>query len=55
MSKALAATNISLSTFVGFIDDSAQAAQSVPLLGFAEAGSGGYNGRDPTLVWSQPP
>ena len=42
VSKALAATNISLSTFVGFIDDSAQAVQSVPLLGFAEAGSGGY-------------
>jgi phage repressor protein C with HTH and peptisase S24 domain len=42
VSKALAATNISLSTLVGFIDDAARSVQSVPLLGFAEAGSGDY-------------
>src|ERR1700731_5362483 len=42
LSKALAATNSGLSTFVQFIDDSARSVQSVPLLGFAEAGSGGY-------------
>jgi phage repressor protein C with HTH and peptisase S24 domain len=42
VSKALAAANISLHTFIGFIDDSARAVQSVPLLGFAEAGAGGY-------------
>ena len=41
VSKALAATNISLGTFIGFIEDTAQTVQSVPLLGFAEAGSGG--------------
>jgi phage repressor protein C with HTH and peptisase S24 domain len=42
VSKALAATNISLGTFVGFIEDTAPPVQSVPLLGFSEAGSGGY-------------
>jgi phage repressor protein C with HTH and peptisase S24 domain len=42
LSKALAATNSGLGTFVQFIDDSARSVQSVPLLGFAEAGSGGY-------------
>jgi phage repressor protein C with HTH and peptisase S24 domain len=42
LSKALAATNSGLGTFVQFIDDSARNVQSVPLLGFAEAGSGGY-------------
>lgn len=41
VSKALAATNISLGTFVGFIEDAAQPVQLVPLLGFAEASSGG--------------
>ncbi|MDB5514085.1 MAG: putative phage repressor, partial [Tardiphaga sp.] len=40
VSKALAATGSGLSSFVQFIDDSARSVQSVPLLGFAEAGSG---------------
>ena len=42
LSKALAATNVGIDTFVQFIDDSTRAVQSVPLLGFAEAGAGGY-------------
>jgi phage repressor protein C with HTH and peptisase S24 domain len=42
VSKALAAANVGIDTFVQLIDDTARAAQSVPLLGFAEAGSGGY-------------
>jgi phage repressor protein C with HTH and peptisase S24 domain len=42
VSKALAATNSSIDTFVQLIGDSARAVQSVPLLGFAQAGSGGY-------------
>jgi phage repressor protein C with HTH and peptisase S24 domain len=42
VAKALAATNSSIDTFVQLIGDSARAVQSVPLLGFAQAGSGGY-------------
>jgi phage repressor protein C with HTH and peptisase S24 domain len=42
VSKALAATNIGFATFVQLIDDTARAMQSVPLLGFAQAGAGGY-------------
>ena len=42
VSKALAATNSSIDTFVQLIGDSARGAQSVPLLGLAQAGSGGY-------------
>src|ERR1700716_2275843 len=42
VSKALAATNSSIDTFVQLIGDSARTVQSVPLLGFAEAGTGGY-------------
>jgi phage repressor protein C with HTH and peptisase S24 domain len=42
VAKALAATGISVETFVQFIETSARTVQSVPLLGFAEAGSGGY-------------
>jgi phage repressor protein C with HTH and peptisase S24 domain len=42
VSKALAATNSSIDTFVQLIGDSARTVQSVPLLGFAQAGSGGY-------------
>jgi phage repressor protein C with HTH and peptisase S24 domain len=42
VAKALAATNSSIDTFVQLIGDSARTAQSVPLLGFAQAGSGGY-------------
>src|SRR6202022_906771 len=40
--KALAATNSSIDTFVQLIGDSARTVQSVPLLGFAQAGAGGY-------------
>lgn len=42
LSKALAATGSGLSTFVQFIDEGARGTPSVPLLGFAEAGAGGY-------------
>jgi phage repressor protein C with HTH and peptisase S24 domain len=42
VSKALAATNSSIDTFVQLIGDGARGSQSVPLLGFAQAGSGGY-------------
>ena len=42
VAKALAATSTSVDTFVQFIEDSVRTVQSVPLLGFAEAGTGGY-------------
>src|SRR5258707_8261463 len=42
VSKALAATNSSIDTFVQLIGDSARTIQSVPLLGFAQAGTGGF-------------
>lgn len=42
VAKALAATNNSIDTFVQLIGDTARTVQSVPLLGFALAGSGGY-------------
>ncbi|MBX9711595.1 MAG: helix-turn-helix transcriptional regulator [Xanthobacteraceae bacterium] len=42
VAKALAATGISVDTFVQFIESSARSVQAVPLLGFAEAGTGGY-------------
>ncbi len=43
VAKALAATGTAVETFVNLITDSgATAAQAVPLLGFAEAGSGGF-------------
>jgi phage repressor protein C with HTH and peptisase S24 domain len=42
VAKALAATNTSIDTFVQLIGDSARTVQSVPLLGFAQAGAGGY-------------
>ena len=42
VAKALAATNSSIDIFVQLIDDSATAAQSVPLLGFTQAASGGH-------------
>ncbi len=43
VAKALAATGTSVETFVNLITDSAAtAAQAVPLLGFAEAGAGGF-------------
>jgi phage repressor protein C with HTH and peptisase S24 domain len=42
VAKALAATNTAIDTFVRLIGDRARPVQSVPLLGFAQAGSGGY-------------
>jgi phage repressor protein C with HTH and peptisase S24 domain len=43
VAKALAATGMSVDTFVSLIEDSGRAVtRPVPLIGFAEAGSGGY-------------
>jgi phage repressor protein C with HTH and peptisase S24 domain len=42
VAKALAATNSSIDTFVQLIGDGARTLQSVPLLGFAQAGAGGH-------------
>ena len=44
VAKALAATRTTIDTFVGLIQDSARGAttQAVPLIGFAEAGAGGF-------------
>jgi phage repressor protein C with HTH and peptisase S24 domain len=42
IAKALAATGTSVEIFVSLIADSTGAAQAVPLIGFAEAGDGGY-------------
>lgn len=42
VAKALAATNVTIDTFTQLIEDSPRTVQSVPLLGFAQAGSGGY-------------
>src|ERR1019366_4476511 len=42
VAKVLAATNSSIDTFVQLIGDTARTVQSVPLLGFAQAGAGGY-------------
>jgi phage repressor protein C with HTH and peptisase S24 domain len=42
IAKALAATNSSIDTFVQLIGDGARSVQSVPLLGLAQAGAGGY-------------
>jgi len=43
VSKALAATGTKVDTFIGLITDSGkQAPHAVPVIGFAEAGSGGY-------------
>src|ERR1043165_7252686 len=41
VAQAVAAPAPAIDTFVQFIEDSARAAQAVPLLGFAEAGAGG--------------
>jgi phage repressor protein C with HTH and peptisase S24 domain len=41
IAKALGATQSSIDSFVQLIDDTARTRQSVPLLGFAPAGSGG--------------
>ena len=42
VAKALAATGVSVGTFVTLITDAAGSTKSVPLLGLAQAGSGGY-------------
>ncbi len=42
VAKALAATGVGVEQFVSLITDGGNAAQSVPLIGFAEAGAGGY-------------
>jgi phage repressor protein C with HTH and peptisase S24 domain len=42
VAKALAATNFSVDTFVALIGDGGRAVQSVPLLGFAQAGTDGH-------------
>jgi phage repressor protein C with HTH and peptisase S24 domain len=42
VAKALAATNVPIDTFVQLITDTPRTLQSVPLLGFAQAGAGGY-------------
>jgi phage repressor protein C with HTH and peptisase S24 domain len=42
VSKALAATSSSIDTFVQLIGDGARGLQSVPLLGFAQAGNSGF-------------
>ena len=42
VAKALAATNTAIDAFVQMIEDTARGTPSVPLLGFAEAGAGGY-------------
>src|SRR3954468_17717456 len=42
VAKALAATNSSIDTFVQLIGDNVRTVQSVPLLGFTQAGSSGY-------------
>jgi phage repressor protein C with HTH and peptisase S24 domain len=42
VAKALSATSVSFDTFVSLISDSSGAAKSVPLLGLAQAGAGGY-------------
>jgi phage repressor protein C with HTH and peptisase S24 domain len=42
VAKALGATGVTIDAFVQYIDDTARAVQSVPLIGFAQAGNGGY-------------
>jgi phage repressor protein C with HTH and peptisase S24 domain len=42
IAKALAATGVSVEAFVSLIADNNGATQAVPLIGFAEAGAGGY-------------
>ena len=42
VAKALAATGVSFETFVSLISDRTGTVRSVPLIGFAEAGTGGY-------------
>ncbi len=42
VAKALTATNVTFDTFVQLIENTPRSVQSVPLLGFAQAGSGGF-------------
>jgi phage repressor protein C with HTH and peptisase S24 domain len=42
VAKALGATGVPFDTFVSLIEDTPRVVQSVPLLGFAQAGAGGY-------------
>lgn len=42
VSKALTATSVTIDSFVTLIEGTRRIVQSVPLLGFAQAGSGGY-------------
>jgi phage repressor protein C with HTH and peptisase S24 domain len=42
VAKSLQATGVSIDEFVSLITDGAKATQAVPLIGFGEAGSGGY-------------
>lgn len=42
VAKSLAATGVSIDDFVSLITDGKSAAQAVPLIGFAEAGAGGF-------------
>lgn len=42
VSKSLAATNTGIETFVELIEGPGKSASSIPLIGFAEAGAGGY-------------
>src|SRR3954465_4674550 len=42
VAKALAATNVTFDAFVHLIEDTPRTVQSVPLLGFAQAGAGGF-------------
>jgi phage repressor protein C with HTH and peptisase S24 domain len=46
VAKALAATNSSIDSFVQLIGDTARTAQTVPLLGFAQAGIGSHFDED---------
>ena len=42
IAKALSATGVSVEAFVSLIADTSGSAHAVPLIGFAEAGAGGY-------------
>src|SRR3954471_11154071 len=42
VAKALSATGVPFDTFVSLIEDTPRVVQSVPLLGLAQAGAGGY-------------
>jgi phage repressor protein C with HTH and peptisase S24 domain len=42
VAKALQATGVTIDSFVSLITDGTSSTKSVPLIGFAEAGSGGY-------------